>query len=123
MRWGPTGFSLPAFELFPDSAAREDGELSLGGVRASRLAEEFGTPLVVYCEQTLLAHAEAYRSSAPDALLLYSVKAFPSVAILELVAGAGYGADVSTAGADPTCVTSHPAASPPSGEPPRNATM
>ncbi len=98
MTWGATGFSLPALELFPDSAAREDGELSLGGVTASRLAEEFGTPLVVYCEQTLLAHAEAYRSSAPDALLLYSVKAFPSVAILELVAGAGYGADVSTAG-------------------------
>ena len=98
MTWGATGFSLPALELFPDSAASEDGELSLGGVTASRLAEEFGTPLVVYCEQTLLAHAEAYRSSAPDALLLYSVKAFPSVAILELVAGAGYGADVSTAG-------------------------
>ena len=98
MTWGPTGFSLPALELFPDSAAREDGELSLGGVRASRLAEEFGTPLVVYCEQTLLAHVEAYRSSAPDALLLYSVKAFPSVEILELVTGAGYGADVSTAG-------------------------
>src|ERR687898_39043 len=98
MTWGPTGFSLPAFELFPDSVAREDGELSLGGVRASRLAEEFGTPLVVYCEQTLLAHAEAYRRSAPHTLLLYSVKAFPSVAILELVVGAGYGADVSTAG-------------------------
>ena len=32
MTWGPTGFSLLAFELFPDSAAREDGELSLGGV-------------------------------------------------------------------------------------------
>src|SRR5918993_604530 len=29
MTWGPTGFSLPAFELFPDSVAREDGELSL----------------------------------------------------------------------------------------------
>src|SRR5215204_7667953 len=98
MTWGPTGFSLPAFELFPDSAAREDGELSLGGVRASRLAEDFGTPLLVYCEQTLLAHAGAYRRCAPDTLLLYSVKAFPSVAILELVAGAGYGADVSTAG-------------------------
>jgi diaminopimelate decarboxylase len=98
MKWGSTGFSRPAFELFPDSASSEDGELSLGGIAVSPLVEEFGTPLVVYCEWTLLANAEAYSSAAPDALLLYSVKAFPSVAILELLGGAGYGADVSTGG-------------------------
>jgi diaminopimelate decarboxylase len=85
-------------ELLPDSAAVESGELSLGGIRASALAEEYGTPLVVYCEQTLLARAQAYRSAAPDALLAYSAKAFPSVAILRLFAAEGWGADVSTLG-------------------------
>ena len=85
-------------ELFPDTAAVEDGELALGGVRASELAKEFGTPLVVYCEQTLRACADAYQRSAPDALVAYSVKAFPSVALLELFGSAGLGADVSTLG-------------------------
>ncbi|MGH3032884.1 MAG: diaminopimelate decarboxylase family protein, partial [Gaiellaceae bacterium] len=85
-------------ELFPDTAAVEDGELALGGVRASQLAEEFGTPLLVYCERTLHACAGAYRRAAPDALLAYSVKAFPNVALLELFAAAGLGADVSTLG-------------------------
>ena len=37
----------------------------VGGVRATALAEEFGTPLVVYCEQTILASARAYRDAAP----------------------------------------------------------
>jgi diaminopimelate decarboxylase len=85
-------------ELLPESAAVESGELSVGGIRASELAEEYGTPLVVYCEQTLVARARAYRSAAPDAFLAYSVKAFPSVALLRLFYGEGLGADVSTLG-------------------------
>ena len=85
-------------ELLPKSATVESGELSLGGVRASALAEEYGTPLVVYCEQTLLACAHAYRSAAPEAFLAYSVKAFPSVAILRLFSDEGFGADVSSLG-------------------------
>ena len=82
----------------PDSAAVEGGELVVGGVAASTLAERFGTPLVVYCEETLLAAARAYREAAPNALLLYSVKAFPNVELLRLLAAEGYGADVSTLG-------------------------
>ena len=85
-------------ELFPDTAVVEDGKLELGGVGAAQLAEEFGTPLVVYCERTLRARADAYRRSAPDALLAYSVKAFPNVALLELFGAEGLGADVSTLG-------------------------
>jgi diaminopimelate decarboxylase len=85
-------------EPFPASAAVEDGELSLGGTSASALAAEYGTPLVVYCEETLLAAARAYRRAAPDALIAYSVKAFPSVALLRVFAGEGLGADVSTLG-------------------------
>jgi diaminopimelate decarboxylase len=84
--------------LLPDTAAVDGGELTVGGIGASALAERYGTPLVVYCEQTLLAAARAYREAAPDALLLYSVKAFPSLALLRLFAGEGFGADVSTLG-------------------------
>jgi diaminopimelate decarboxylase len=84
--------------LFPQTAVVRDGQLEVAGVRASELAERFGTPLVVYEEQTLLANARAYREAAPDALLLYSLKAFPNLAILRLLAAEGYGADVSTLG-------------------------
>jgi diaminopimelate decarboxylase len=89
---------MAALDLFPDSAAVERGELAIGGVRASALADEFGTPLVVYCEQTLRARARAYRESAPEAVTLYGSKAFPNATILALFAEAGLGADVSTLG-------------------------
>jgi diaminopimelate decarboxylase len=85
-------------DVLPASALVVDGELSVGGIRAATLAEEFGTPLLVYCEQTLLAQARAYVAAAPGALVAYSVKAFPSLALLQLFAKEGLGADVSTLG-------------------------
>jgi diaminopimelate decarboxylase len=62
------------------------------------LAEEHGTPLVVYCEQTLRMQARAYRGAAPDALVAYGTKAFPNLALLRLFADEGLGADVATLG-------------------------
>jgi diaminopimelate decarboxylase len=84
--------------ILPASAAVDGGELSIGGAAASALAKEFGTPLVVYCEQTLLEQARAYRAAARDARLLYSVKAFQNLSLLRLFAAEGLGADVSTLG-------------------------
>ena len=84
--------------VFPQTAAVVDSELSVGGVRASDLAAEFGTPLVVYCERTILEASRAYREAAPDALPLYSLKAFPNVELLRLLAAEGFGVDVSTLG-------------------------
>src|SRR5213592_3724097 len=85
-------------DLLPDGARIADGELALGGVPATALAAEFGTPLVVYDEDTLRANARAYRAAAPGALIAYGTKAFPSVAVLRLFAEEGLGADVSTVG-------------------------
>ena len=70
----------------------------VGGVRAAELAREFGTPLVVYCRETVRARARAYARVDPDALVVYGTKAFPNVALLRLLAQQGVGADVSTAG-------------------------
>jgi diaminopimelate decarboxylase len=67
-------------------------------VRASELAREFGTPLVVYCRDTVLARARAYARVDPEALVVYGTKAFPNVALLRLLAAEGLGADVSTLG-------------------------
>jgi diaminopimelate decarboxylase len=85
-------------DLFPTTAAVDGGELAIGGVHASALAREFGTPLVAYDEQTIVESARAYRAAAPDALLVYGTKAFPNLAILRLLAAEGFGADVASLG-------------------------
>ncbi len=85
-------------ELFPESARIEEGELTLGGVRASELAARHGTPLLVYCEQTVRSQVRAYREAAPAALVVYGTKAFANVGLLRLLAEEGAGADVSTLG-------------------------
>ena len=85
-------------DLFPETATIVDGELMLGDLSASELADEFGTPLLVYCETTLRAQAHAYASVDPDALIVYGTKAFPNVEIMRLFAELGFGADVSTLG-------------------------
>jgi diaminopimelate decarboxylase len=86
-------------DLFPDSARIETGVLGLGGVPATELAERFGTPLVVYCEETLLARARALRQAVGEGgRVFFGTKAFPSVAVLRLLREEGIGADVATAG-------------------------
>src|SRR5215208_1143531 len=88
----------PMLDLFPPSAGVDDGGLTIGGVAATDLADRFGTPLVVYCERTLRAQARAYRTAAPDALVVYGSKAFPNLSVLRVLAEEGLGADVSTLG-------------------------
>jgi diaminopimelate decarboxylase len=85
-------------ELFPVTARIEGGELTLGGVPATQLAEEHGTPLVVYCEETIRSQLRAYREAAPGALVVYGTKAFANVGLLRLLTDEGAGADVSTLG-------------------------
>jgi hypothetical protein len=84
-------------ELFPISAAVTGDHLSIGGVEAVELAERFGTPLVVYCEQTLRAQARALRE-ATGGHVAYGTKAFANVALLRLLREEGIGADVASSG-------------------------
>jgi diaminopimelate decarboxylase len=84
--------------LFPDTARIDGSTLELGGIAATELARRYGTPLVVYDEQTLRARARAYRVAAPRAQVVYGAKAFPNVSVMRLLAEEGIGADVSTLG-------------------------
>ncbi len=84
--------------LFPASARVTAGQLELGGLRASELAERFGTPLLVLCEETLRELARLFGRAAPGARVVDGAKAFPHVALLRLLAEEGLGADVSTLG-------------------------
>jgi diaminopimelate decarboxylase len=85
-------------DLFPDSARVDDGRLALGGVGATALAERFGTPVVVYCENTLRARARAFRDAIGDGFVAFGTKAFPNVAVLRLLREEGIGADVASPG-------------------------
>jgi diaminopimelate decarboxylase len=86
-------------DLFPDTAGIDGGELRLGDVAASELAERFGTPLVVYCEETLRRQAQALRAAGgEDGRVFYGTKAFANVALLRLLRDEGIGADVASAG-------------------------
>src|SRR6476646_10455665 len=96
LHWVPDTSNV--LDLLPESARGEGGELWLGGVRASELADRHGTPLLVYCEQTIASQVRAYREAAPGALIVYGTKAFANVALLRLLADLDVGADVSTLG-------------------------
>ncbi len=87
-----------ALELLPDSASIDGAELRLGGAAAADLAERYGTPLVVYCEETLRNRARAFRATAGTGRVFFGAKAFPSVAVLRLLREEGIGADVAAAG-------------------------
>ena len=64
------------------------------------LAAEYGTPLFVYSQATLLHHlGEVQRAFAPaDPVLAYSVKANGNLSLLRLMAGHGSGFDVTSGG-------------------------
>ena len=65
--------------LFPDAAEIRDGVLWVGGCSTVELAEEYGTPLVVYCEETIRNAARAWRAGAGAGTVVYGTKAFPNV--------------------------------------------
>jgi diaminopimelate decarboxylase len=75
------------------------GHMEVGGCDLLDLAAEHGTPLYVYDEETVRRRAAEYRAAGADrTVVLYSAKAFASPAFLRLVADAGLGLDVVSAG-------------------------
>ncbi len=84
--------------ILPDSARLEGGALTIGGLAAEALAREHGTPLVVYCEQTLRERARALTRALDGGHVAFGTKAFPNVAVLQLLREEGIGADVASAG-------------------------
>ena len=78
-----------------------DGELYAEDVPMARIAAEVGTPVYVYSRATFERHAAAFRDGLKDCSrvhLAYAIKANPNLAVLRLMANAGYGADVVSGG-------------------------
>ena len=88
--------------LPPSAAITPEGHLAIGGCDLVNLAEEHGTPLVVYDEGALRATAReyvsAFRAHAPDVEVIYASKAYFGLAMLRIAHDAGLSVDVASGG-------------------------
>jgi len=77
-----------------------DGQLQVGGIPLTRLAERVGsTPFYAYDRALITARVAAVRAALPDEIRLhYSIKANPMPAVVQHMAGLADGLDVASAG-------------------------
>ncbi|MBO1335672.1 diaminopimelate decarboxylase [Streptomyces sp. VRA16 Mangrove soil] len=85
--------------VWPASAAEpRPGELSVGAVALSAVAERFGTPVYVLDEGEVRRRCRSYRALFPEAEIHYAAKAFLCRAIARWMDEEGLGLDVCSAG-------------------------
>jgi diaminopimelate decarboxylase len=80
-----------------------DGVLHAEDVPLPRIADEVGSPVYVYSQATLVRHARVFREALTKAgianpHIAFAIKANPNLAVLKVLAGEGYGADVVSGG-------------------------
>lgn len=81
-------------ELFGE----EGGELAIGGMRVSRLAEAHGTPLYVYDAAILRSRLDLVREALPARVeVFYSIKANPNPSIVRCFVEEGTGCEIASA--------------------------
>ncbi|NLA07409.1 MAG: diaminopimelate decarboxylase [Firmicutes bacterium] len=89
-------------ELYRSIQITSDGELEIGGCRATRLARDFGTPLHVMDEEMIRAKSREIRTSLlkyyPKAFVAYASKAFCTLAMCRLIHEESLGLDVCSGG-------------------------
>jgi diaminopimelate decarboxylase len=88
--------------LFAPGTTIIDGELVIGGVPATQLAAEFGTPAYVIDEGYLRDRVRAYRDGLatrwPNSRVYFASKSFPSTPVYRVMAEEGIGVDVAGGG-------------------------
>jgi diaminopimelate decarboxylase len=84
--------------IWPRTAQREGGVLSVGGVDCIEIAERFGTPAYVLDVADLLGRCADWRAAFDDGDVYYAGKAFLCLAVARWVVDAGLGLDVCTGG-------------------------
>ncbi|NBQ67009.1 MAG: diaminopimelate decarboxylase, partial [Actinobacteria bacterium] len=91
-------------EIWPNTARRVNGEITIGNVSISDLANEFDTPAFILDESDFKARAgiwakalqEAFGANAGTAY--YAAKSFISTQVARWIQDAGLGLDVCTDG-------------------------
>jgi len=108
-------------DLFPrGSSVDSEGELVVGGLRLTELAETYGTPAYVVDETALRSQVAEFRTAMssrwPNSLVCFASKAFPCTAGYAVMADEGIGVDVAgggeltmalRAGVDPSRIVVH----------------
>ncbi|MDP9496576.1 MAG: diaminopimelate decarboxylase [Actinomycetota bacterium] len=84
--------------VWPTTAQRVDGVLTVGGVDVRALAAEHGTPAYVLDEEDFRARCRAWRDAFAGATVYYAAKAFLCTAVARWVAEEGLSLDVCTGG-------------------------
>jgi diaminopimelate decarboxylase len=87
-----------AADVWPRSARRDDGALTIGGVDVRDLAGEYGTPLYVYDEDDFRSRCRDFRTAFSDGDVYYAGKAFLCTEVARWVAEEGLGLDVCSGG-------------------------
>ncbi|WP_406261182.1 diaminopimelate decarboxylase [Actinacidiphila glaucinigra] len=94
-----TAYPDADLSVWPASASSAPhGEVTVGGVALTEVAERFGTPAYVLDEGEVRDRCRAYRAAFPDGDVLYAAKAFMCRAMAHWVDEEGLGLDVCSAG-------------------------
>jgi diaminopimelate decarboxylase len=113
----PPDLNALAPAVWPRSARRVDGVLTLGGIDVRDLAGEYGTPVFALDEEDFRGRCREFiRAFGEQTAVFYAAKAFCCRSVLRWVAEEGLGVDVCTggelevalaAGVDPAMITLH----------------
>jgi len=100
---GEASAQLPLAGILPlTAAAGDDGHLTIAGCDTVALAQEFGTPLYVFDEETLRHQCREFqaqfRSRHPDTAVSYAGKAYLGRALAALLAEEGMNLEVVSGG-------------------------
>lgn len=90
----PRGFK----ELLPVTASVNEDHLQIGGCDTVALADQFGTPLFVFCEETFRMRARQFRHAFPSSEVYYAAKAFLCLPLCRVLEEEGLGLDVASGG-------------------------
>lgn len=75
------------------------GRFTPGGIPLSRLVDAYGTPVYLYHGEMIVDRLRQLRAAVGEGVeILYSIKANPSLAVAQILANAGAGAEVASAG-------------------------
>ncbi|MBP6030856.1 MAG: diaminopimelate decarboxylase [Sphingobium sp.] len=84
-----------------DHFTYKNGALHAEDVSLSLIAETVGTPVYIYSRATLERHAQVFKaalSALPRTHIAFAIKANPNLAVLNVLARQGFGADVVSGG-------------------------
>mgnify|MGYP001951070418 CR=1 FL=1 len=94
----PTDINALHPAIWPRTAVRVGGALTIGGVDVRDLAREYGTPLYVLDEEDVRGRCRDYREAFPDSEVHYAGKAFLCREMARWIDQEGLGLDVCSGG-------------------------